>query len=208
MMVSSLLLRPFPSASFKEEPFTRSAGFTSKILLNSRIQFRNIERFEILFGLQKVQKNWKLGSNDHKGSKVQGIKKVQNESKFQKVQQFKMIQGSTKTRTRSISEKRGNSRPSMKVTKPQAPASPAKNNGKSKGSSKSTGSAGSGKDLLSSNLDVFNTIYYISCVLKLYLCIYKNWLVPKWPFCGFSMIEKRPKSSNIILVERGWIWKH
>jgi len=57
--------------------------------------------------------------------------------------------GSTKTRTRSISEKRGHSRPSMKVTKPQAPASPAKNNGKSKGSSKSTGSAGSGKDLLS-----------------------------------------------------------
>ena len=33
MMVSSLLLRPFPSASFKEEPFTRGAGFTSKILL-------------------------------------------------------------------------------------------------------------------------------------------------------------------------------
>ena len=86
----------------------------------------------------------------------------------------KMIQGSTKTRTRSISEKRGHSRPSMKVTKPQAPASPAKNNGKSKGSSKSTGSAGSGKDLLSSNLDVSNTITYISCVLKLYLCIYKN----------------------------------
>ena len=78
----------------------------------------------------------------------------------------KMIQGSTKTRTRSISEKRGHSRPSMKVTKPQAPASPAKNNGKSKGSSKSTGSAGSGKDLLSSNLDVSNTITYIFLCLK------------------------------------------
>ena len=80
---------------------------------------------------------------------------------------IKMIQGSTKTRTRSISEKRGHSRPSMKVTKPQAPGggSPAKNNGKSKGSSKSTGSsAGSGKDLLSSNLDV--SYIYVSCVLN------------------------------------------
>ena len=70
------------------------------------------------------------------------------------------LKGSTKTRTRSISEKRGHTRPSMKVTKPpNEKSSPAKN-GKS---TKAGGAAAASKDLLSSNLDVSN--------YKLLLCI-------------------------------------
>ena len=80
MMVSSLLLRPFPSASFKEEPFTRNAGFSSTLFQFSRIQKGSIgfERF------QKDSKRFKKKQNDSKDTKK--FQKIQDNQEIPKVQ--------------------------------------------------------------------------------------------------------------------------